>query len=137
MKALVDVRRYPVSRRHPQFGRERLAAALHEAGIAYVHELDLGGHRDPHPDSPNTGLPEGAFRGYADHMATPAFAAALARVESRAREVARRSDVCGGRSAQVPPAPARGCARPPRLGRPAHPRARERSRSTLRRRARR
>ena len=86
MKALVDVRRYPVSRRHPQFGHERLAAALHEAGVAYVHEVDLGGHRDPHADSPNTGLPDGAFRGYADHMAAPAFAAALARVESRARE---------------------------------------------------
>ncbi len=29
---LVDVRRFPGSRRHPQFGQDRLFAALHEAG---------------------------------------------------------------------------------------------------------
>ncbi|HWK89167.1 MAG TPA: DUF488 family protein [Longimicrobium sp.] len=30
---LVDVRRFPGSRRHPHFGREALAASLAEAGI--------------------------------------------------------------------------------------------------------
>jgi uncharacterized protein (DUF488 family) len=77
---LVDVRRFPVSRRHPQFSRDALAAALDAAGIAYRHEPDLGGHREPRPDSPNTGWRNAAFRGYADHMATPAFAEALARL---------------------------------------------------------
>jgi uncharacterized protein (DUF488 family) len=80
VQVLVDVRRYPVSRRHPQFGRERLEAGLHAAGIAYRHEADLGGHREPREDSPNTAWREPAFRGYADHMATPEFAAALERL---------------------------------------------------------
>ena len=40
---LVDVRRFPGSRRHPQFSREALAASLAEAGIGYRHEPDLGG----------------------------------------------------------------------------------------------
>lgn len=77
---LVDVRRHPRSRRHPHFSREALSRALDEAGIAYRHEEDLGGHRAPVPGSPNTAWREEAFRGYADHMATAAFQAALGRV---------------------------------------------------------
>ena len=34
VQLLVDVRRFPGSRRHPQFGQEPLRAALAEAGIA-------------------------------------------------------------------------------------------------------
>lgn len=77
---LVDVRRFPASRRHPQFSKEALAAALAASGIAYHHEPDLGGHREPRADSPNTAWRNPAFRGYADHMATPDFQAALARL---------------------------------------------------------
>jgi uncharacterized protein (DUF488 family) len=80
VRTLVDVRRQPFSRRHPQFSRDALARSLADAGIAYVHEVDLGGHREPRPDSPNTAWRIDAFRGYADHMATPAFQEALARV---------------------------------------------------------
>lgn len=80
VRTVVDVRRYPVSRRHPQFSREALRAALLAAGIGYRHEPDLGGHRDPRPDSPNTAWKNDAFRGYADHMASPPFQEALARV---------------------------------------------------------
>src|SRR5882757_8352728 len=43
--ALADVRRYPGSRRHPQFGQEQLAAALGSEEIAYVHFDELGGRR--------------------------------------------------------------------------------------------
>ncbi|HVT59156.1 MAG TPA: DUF488 domain-containing protein [Thermoanaerobaculia bacterium] len=80
IELLVDVRRFPGSRRHPQFGHEALAAALAGAGIAYRHEADLGGRRLPRPDSPHTTWRVSAFRGYADYMETPAFAAALARL---------------------------------------------------------
>ncbi len=83
---VVDVRRYPVSRRHPHFARETLALELPRAGIHYVHLVDLGGHREERPDSRHTALPAGAFRGYADHMETPAFAAALAHLVTLARE---------------------------------------------------
>ena len=85
---LVDVRRYPGSRRFPQFGREPLARALRDAGVAYGHEPDLGGRRTPRADSPNTFWREDAFRGYADHMATPTFRSALTRVLERAQAAA-------------------------------------------------
>lgn len=66
---LVDVRRYPTSKRHPWFDREVLEETLHEAGIGYRHEERLGGHRhDPDPDSPNTGWRSSGFQAYADHM---------------------------------------------------------------------
>jgi uncharacterized protein (DUF488 family) len=80
VKLLVDVRRFPASRRHPHFSGPALAAALGAAGIAHRHEPDLGGHRTPLPDSPHRGWRNDAFRGYADHMDTPAFQAALERV---------------------------------------------------------
>jgi uncharacterized protein (DUF488 family) len=74
---LVDVRRFPGSRRHPQFSRDALAASLGAAGIGYVHAGDLGGRRDPAPDSINTGWRLSAFRGYADYMETPQFHRAI------------------------------------------------------------
>jgi uncharacterized protein (DUF488 family) len=83
VRRLVDVRRYPVSRRHPRFSRDALARSLAAAGIAYQHEAGLGGHREPSPGSPNTAWRD-AFRGYADHMGTPEFQAALERVASLA-----------------------------------------------------
>jgi uncharacterized protein (DUF488 family) len=87
---IVDVRRYPASRRHPHFGRDALAHALGKRGIGYRHEPDLGGRRSPHPDSPNTGWRSAAFRGYADYMLTTAFEEALERLidAGRARRVA-------------------------------------------------
>jgi len=85
VRRIVDVRRWPASRRHPHFGRAPLAATLAQAGVQYVHEVDLGGHRDTHPDSPHTSLDDPAWRGYADHMQTAAFGAALERVLAGAR----------------------------------------------------
>jgi uncharacterized protein (DUF488 family) len=83
VQTLVDVRRFPGSRRHPQFSREALAASLAAAGIGYVHEPDLGGRRAARPDSPHTAWRVEAFRGYADHMETPEFQAALDRLIQR------------------------------------------------------
>ena len=69
---LVDVRAYPVSRRHPQFSRDALSASLAAAGIRYDWQgKALGGMRK---------------RGYAAHMETPVFIeAAHALVGSDAR----------------------------------------------------
>src|SRR5437763_1186950 len=83
---LADVRTYPGSRRHPQFGQAALRGSLEAHDIAYVHLPGLGGRRDPRPDSPHTALRVAAFRGYADHMSTPEFATDLARLEALARE---------------------------------------------------
>jgi uncharacterized protein (DUF488 family) len=85
---LVDVRRYPASRRHPQFAREALSGALQRAGIEYRHEPDLGGRRKPRERSPNQAWRNAAFRGYADHMALPEFEAALTRVLDAPRRTA-------------------------------------------------
>ncbi len=74
---LADVRTIPQSRRHPHFSREVLAAYLVSNGIDYRHMPELGGLRRPGPDSPNGGWQHPAFRGYADHMATPAFQSTL------------------------------------------------------------
>src|SRR3954452_14581830 len=82
---LVDVRRFPASRRHPQFSRDALAASLAGAGIVYVHEPDLGGRRKARPDSLNTAWRVEAFRGYADYMENPEFQAALNRLIERAQ----------------------------------------------------
>jgi uncharacterized protein (DUF488 family) len=70
---LVDVRRFPASRRHPQFGKEQLSRSLSEAGIGYLHEPDLGGHRVAGVDSPNT-----------DYMDSASFQGALRRLLERA-----------------------------------------------------
>jgi uncharacterized protein (DUF488 family) len=84
VQLLVDVRRFPGSRRHPQFGRDALAASLAQAGIAYRHEEALGGRRASDPAvaalSPNTAWRQDSFRAYADYMATPPFRAAIGRL---------------------------------------------------------
>lgn len=74
---LVDVRRYPGSRRNPQFGRGEMESWLSERGIDYRWEDRLGGRRKPDPDSVNQGLRNEQFRAYADHMATSEFRAAI------------------------------------------------------------
>jgi uncharacterized protein (DUF488 family) len=83
--ALVDVRSFPGSRRHPQFGREALAASLVERGIEYAWEPRLGGRRKRGPvPSPNPSWQVEAFRNYADHMDSAEFAAGLAALVERA-----------------------------------------------------
>ena len=86
VEALADVRRTPRSRRVPHFDADRLRHELPAAGIAYVHLAELGGRRSSAPGSPNGGWRVGAFRAYADHMATPEFAAGLRRLEALAGE---------------------------------------------------
>ena len=77
IELLVDVRRFPGSRRHPQFNSGLLADALSENGIAYRHVPELGGRRTARRDSRNTAWRNASFRGYADYMETSEFAAAL------------------------------------------------------------
>src|SRR5688572_12490690 len=74
---IVDVRTIPRSRRHPHFSSDALAEFLGAHGIAYLHLGALGGLRKAKPDSPNGGWRHAAFRGYADHMQTAEFGAAL------------------------------------------------------------
>jgi uncharacterized protein (DUF488 family) len=73
VELLVDVRRWPTSKRYPHFHRESLANTLGHEQIAYVWRGDLGGFRKPSADSQNTAWKVGAFRAYADFMLTPGF----------------------------------------------------------------
>ncbi len=82
---ILDVRRYPVSRKWPHFDAEPLARALSEAGIAYAGLPELGGRRKPRTDSRHTAWREEGFRGYADFMDTPEFETGLARILELAR----------------------------------------------------
>src|SRR2546430_16808542 len=85
VRQVVDVRRYPASRRYPQFARDALATALGASGVGYRHEPDLGGRRAARRDSVNTAWRSARFRGYADYMETPEFEAAPARLRGLAR----------------------------------------------------
>ncbi|MBN0040620.1 DUF488 domain-containing protein [Cellulosimicrobium cellulans] len=77
VRRLVDVRTVPKSRHNPQYHRDALAPVLRAHGITYRWVRELGGLRRARPDSPNAAWRNLSFRGYADHMQTPEFAAAV------------------------------------------------------------
>ena len=78
VERLVDVRRFPGSRRNPQFAREALEASLPNNGIMYEWRGEsLGGRRSRSETSRHPALRNDAFRGYADHMDTEEFTRAL------------------------------------------------------------
>jgi uncharacterized protein (DUF488 family) len=85
---LLDVRTVRRSRRNPQFNEADLPRALQPAGIDYGFAPALGGLRKPRKDSMNRGWRNTSFRGYADHMETAEFGAALTDLISRSRSVA-------------------------------------------------
>ena len=93
VEQVADVRRYPGSRRHPQFAREALEAALRTAGIEYHWLPELGGRRAPRTESRNTAWRNAGFRGYADYMETEAFHFGIARLLELAR-VRRTAYLC-------------------------------------------
>ena len=78
IEAIADVRRYPGSRRWPQFARDALEQSLPGHGLGYRWFPELGGRRRVQSDSPNTAWRNAAFRGYADHLASAEFAEGLA-----------------------------------------------------------
>ncbi len=74
VSVLIDVRRYPTSRRHPHFNAIRLSARLSSAGIDYVWIGELGGYRKFGVDVDDHGIArcfesEG-FRAYATYITT-------------------------------------------------------------------
>ena len=87
VEALVDIRRFPGSRKHPHFNRENLAAALPQSGVDYHWLEALGGRRHQQRDeSPNVGLENEGFQNYADYMLTSDFREGVEKL----LEVARR-----------------------------------------------
>lgn len=82
IEALVDIRSYPGSRCYPQFGKDRMARWIPDAGIAYIHEVTLGGrrHTPAGTESRHPGLTHKAFRSYADYMDGSGFDTGLSAV---------------------------------------------------------
>jgi len=79
VQTLVDVRRYPGSRRNPQFNEAALRDALGESSIAYRHAVELGGRLSGEPGEEDFGcIRVAAFRSYAARMRSEAWQAALA-----------------------------------------------------------
>jgi uncharacterized protein (DUF488 family) len=83
---ILDVRRFPMSRKWPHFNADSLATSLPASEIEYVGIPELGGRRKPSPESPHTAWRADQFRGYADFMDTSDFAASLERAMAYARE---------------------------------------------------
>ena len=79
VRTLVDVRRFPGSRRNPQFNQGPLRDALEGEGIRYRHAVELGGRLSGEPSEEEFPcLRVAAFRSYAARMRTPAWQKALA-----------------------------------------------------------
>ena len=78
---VVDVRRYPGSRKCPQFNKEQMVKALKKENVSYVHIEKLGGRRKQSDitrsrydnNNNNSGWKNEGFRAYADYMATRSF----------------------------------------------------------------
>jgi uncharacterized protein (DUF488 family) len=84
-ETLVDVRRFPGSRRNPQFNQGPLREALAAAGISYRHAVELGGRRSGgEPGEEDFAcLRVAAFRSYAARMRSGTWQSALAEELSR------------------------------------------------------
>lgn len=86
IKILADIRRFPGSRKYPQFDQDALKKSLEENGIEYVYIEDLGGRRKVSPDSKNTAWRNKSFQGYADYMETECFENGIKVLEKLALE---------------------------------------------------
>jgi len=84
IEAIIDIRRFPGSRKFPHFNRESLETALPSAGIEYIWLEELGGRRSGADidKSLNAGLKSPGFRYYADYMQTEQFRSAVNRLLS-------------------------------------------------------
>jgi uncharacterized protein (DUF488 family) len=78
-ETLVDVRRFPQSRRNPQFNQAAVAETLRGAGIEYRHAEELGGRRRGEVDEERFAcIREPAFRSYVARMTSEPWQRALA-----------------------------------------------------------
>jgi uncharacterized protein (DUF488 family) len=84
--SLVDIRTAPGSRRNPQFARASMEHWLPEAGVGYRWDKRLGGFRRPSPGNPDVAWREPMFRGYAEHMRSAEFLAAIDEVLAEVAE---------------------------------------------------
>lgn len=77
IEVLADVRRFPGSRRYPQFNAAALEATLGEHGMNYVWLSRLGGRRRDAPAVQHMGWHNPSFRSYAAYAWSEEFAQGL------------------------------------------------------------
>lgn len=71
VKALIDVRSYPGSRKCPWFGKEALRSSIEGTGLTYEHILSIGGRRTKgDADNNHDGWMEDGFRYYAAYASS-------------------------------------------------------------------
>lgn len=86
IQAVADVRRFPGSRRLPQFGEAALRSSLKQHDIDYLLITELGGRRRPAKDSINSAWRNTSFRGYADHVESEEFKTGIERLRLLANQ---------------------------------------------------
>jgi uncharacterized protein (DUF488 family) len=74
---VADVRRFPGSRRHPQFGSEALESTLRSTGMDYAWLQRLGGRRRGESGPEQEGWRNPSFRAYAAYTWSDEFAQGL------------------------------------------------------------
>jgi uncharacterized protein (DUF488 family) len=78
IQTVADVRRFPGSRRHPQFGGEALSTSLAAHHIDYHWFPELGGRRRPDLlELEGSAWRHPSFRAYAQHLKSEEFARGL------------------------------------------------------------
>lgn len=86
---VIDVRRLPGSRRHPQFDEDALRESLGTANIRFERTAELGGRRPVSNDVPfevNAFWQNRSFHNYADYALSEEFQTGLAQLLERGRE---------------------------------------------------
>lgn len=78
VRVLVDVRRFPGSRRHPHVNRAALERRLPSMGVSYRWDQRLGGRRSGIDSELDAWWTVPAFRAYAAHLRSPEGMAAVA-----------------------------------------------------------
>jgi uncharacterized protein (DUF488 family) len=80
IETVADVRRFPGSRRHPQFGGEALATSLRSQAVEYAWIAQLGGRRRRTDAAAPSAWRHPSFQAYGEHIASDEFAEGLHRL---------------------------------------------------------
>ncbi len=73
IQVLADIRRFPGSKKFPQFNQEILREHLEAHGIQYIDIEKLGGRRKKSSSPENSRWRNPSFQAYADYMKTAEF----------------------------------------------------------------
>ena len=85
VELLIDVRRFPGSRKHPHFSRDSLEEQLPGYGLVYEWwGEELGGRRSNSGPTKHPAWRHAAFQAYADHMDEASFRSSFLTLEKRA-----------------------------------------------------